>query len=68
MKITFANDYTTPGGRHFKAGTTAEVKDAEARSLVFRGKAVAATEKTAAKAATTKQTSATTEETKGPKS
>lgn len=40
MKITFANDYTTPGGRTYKGGTTAEVNNAIARSLIFRGKAV----------------------------
>ena len=39
MKITFANSYTTPGGRTYNAGTTAEVNDADARSLIVRGKA-----------------------------
>jgi hypothetical protein len=39
VKITFANSYTTPGGRTYNAGTTAEVNDADARSLVVRGKA-----------------------------
>ena len=39
MKITFANNYTTPGGRTYNAGTTAEVNDADARSLIVRGKA-----------------------------
>ena len=39
MRITFANNYTTPGGRTYNAGTTAEVNDADARSLIFRGKA-----------------------------
>ena len=39
MQITFANNYTTPGGRSYKAGTTAEVNDADARSLIVRGKA-----------------------------
>ena len=39
MKITFANNYTTPGGRVYNGGTTAEVNDADARSLIFRGKA-----------------------------
>lgn len=39
MKITFANNYTTPGGRTYNAGTTAEVNDADARSLIARGKA-----------------------------
>ena len=39
MKITFANNYTTSGGRTYKGGTTAEVNDADARSLIARGKA-----------------------------
>jgi hypothetical protein len=39
LKIIFANNYTTPGGRVYKAGTTAEVNDADARSLIVRGKA-----------------------------
>lgn len=39
MRITFANSYTTPGGRTYNAGTTAEVNDADARSLIVRGKA-----------------------------
>jgi hypothetical protein len=39
LKITFANTYTTPGGRTYNAGTTAEVNDADARSLIVRGKA-----------------------------
>lgn len=39
MQITFANSYTTPGGRHYKAGNTYEVNDADARSLIFRGTA-----------------------------
>lgn len=39
MRITFANNYTTPGGRSYNAGTTAEVNDADARSLIVRGKA-----------------------------
>lgn len=38
-KITFANDYTTSGGRAYKGGSTHEVNDAEARSLIVRGKA-----------------------------
>lgn len=43
MKITFANDYTTPGGRTYKSGTTAEIKpNGLARSLILRGKAVEA--------------------------
>lgn len=39
MRITFANNYVTPGGRTYNGGTTAEVNDADARSLIFRGKA-----------------------------
>lgn len=39
MRITFANNYTTSGGRTYKGGTTAEVNDADARSLIVRGKA-----------------------------
>lgn len=39
MRITFATDYTTGGGRSYKGGTTAEVNDADARSLIVRGKA-----------------------------
>jgi hypothetical protein len=39
LKITFANNYTTPGGRTYNAGTTADVNDADARSLIVRGKA-----------------------------
>ena len=39
MLVTFANSYTTAGGRVYKGGTTAEVNDALARSLIVRGKA-----------------------------
>jgi hypothetical protein len=39
LRITFANNYTTRGGRTYKGGTTAEVNDADARSLIVRGKA-----------------------------
>lgn len=39
MKITFANNYTSAGGRVYRGGTTAEVNDATARSLIIRGKA-----------------------------
>jgi hypothetical protein len=39
VRITFANNYTTPGGRTYKGGSTAEVNDADARSLIVRGKA-----------------------------
>ena len=38
MKVTFANEYTTPGGRKYKTGTTAEINDNDARHLIFRGK------------------------------
>jgi hypothetical protein len=45
VKIRFANDYTTPGGRTYKAGTVHEIRDnAEARRLIHRGKAVAASD------------------------
>lgn len=47
MRITFANTYTTPGGRVYNGGTTAEVNDADARSLIFRGKARPAEEESA---------------------
>lgn len=62
-KITFANDYTTPGGRTYKAGTTADVNDGDARSLIFRGKARPATEKTSAAAG---EANSATAETKTP--
>jgi hypothetical protein len=40
MKIRFANDYTTDGGRTYKAGTVAEIADTTlARNLIHRGKA-----------------------------
>jgi hypothetical protein len=39
MRVTFANSYTTPGGRKYNAGTTTEISDADARSLIVRGKA-----------------------------
>lgn len=39
MKITFANDYTTPAGRTYKVGSTHEVNNDDARNLIFRGKA-----------------------------
>ena len=38
-KLIFSNDHTTAGGRTYKGGSTAEVNDADARSLIFRGKA-----------------------------
>jgi hypothetical protein len=43
VKIRFANDYTTPGGRTYKGGTVHEIRDnAEARRLIHRGKAIEA--------------------------
>ena len=39
MRITFANNYTSPGGKPYKGGSTHEVNDADARSLIVRGKA-----------------------------
>lgn len=42
MKIRFANDTKTPDG-DFKAGSTHEVTNGQARSLIHRGKAVAVT-------------------------
>lgn len=39
MRITFANNYTSPGGKPYKGGSTHEVNDADARSLIGRGKA-----------------------------
>jgi hypothetical protein len=43
MRIRFSNDYVTDGGRHYKAGTVADITDGGlARSLILRGKAVAA--------------------------
>lgn len=44
MQLTFANNYTTPGGRTYKAGNTYTVNDADARSLIFRGTARVAEE------------------------
>jgi hypothetical protein len=41
MRITFAND-TTADGREFKAGSSAEIDNSLARSLIVRGKAVEA--------------------------
>ena len=52
MKITFANNYTTPGGRAYKLGSTHEVNDADARSLITRGKARPASTKDSAPAET----------------
>jgi hypothetical protein len=39
MKIIVANEYTTPGGRKYKAGSTVEVDGPTGRSLIARGKA-----------------------------
>jgi hypothetical protein len=39
MRVTFAVDYTTPGGRKYNAGTTTDIANADARSLIVRGKA-----------------------------
>lgn len=39
MRITFANNYKTPAGRAYKLGSSYEVNDADARSLIVRGKA-----------------------------
>lgn len=43
MRITFANDYTAPDGRTHKGGSTADISNSDARSLIFRGKASLAT-------------------------
>jgi hypothetical protein len=65
VKITFANNYTTRGGRDYKGGTTAEVNDADARSLIVRGKARPAAETVAAPAAAVPSAPAETEAKKG---
>ncbi len=39
MRITFGSDYTTSDGSRHEGGKTAEVPDAEARSILARGKA-----------------------------
>jgi hypothetical protein len=56
VRITFANNYTSPGGKPYKGGSTHEVNDADARSLIVRGKARQA-EPTSAPAETKKVTS-----------
>lgn len=63
MKILFANDYTSPGGRHYKAGSTHEVNAVDARNLIHLGKAIPATEnkKPARKAGTTSAAAETTQ-------
>jgi hypothetical protein len=40
VKIRIANDYTTPAGKEYKAGSVHDVENVEARSLIHRGKAV----------------------------
>jgi hypothetical protein len=40
VKIRIANDYTTPAGQEYKAGSVHDVDNVEARSLIHRGKAV----------------------------
>lgn len=37
MKVTFALNHTTAGGRSYKGGTTHDVNDADARALISRG-------------------------------
>lgn len=37
MKLIFAVDHTTRGGRSYKAGSTHEVNDHDARSLLLEG-------------------------------
>lgn len=46
--ITFATDYTTAGGRTYKAGSTHTINSPEARVLLRVGKAQLAEEKPAA--------------------
>ena len=65
MKITFANDYTTSGGRSYKGGSTHDVNDADARSLIVRGKARPAAETAEATAAAAPSAPAETEAKKG---
>ena len=50
MRVTFANNYTSAGGRIYKGGSTHEVNDATARSLIVRGKARLADEPKSASA------------------
>lgn len=52
MRITFANNYTSPGGKSYKGGSTHDVNDADARSLIVRGKARRAEETKSASAET----------------
>ena len=37
MKLIFAVDHTTRGGRNYKAGSTHEVNDHDARPLLIEG-------------------------------
>ncbi|CAH0234147.1 hypothetical protein SRABI26_02728 [Arthrobacter sp. Bi26] len=66
-KITFANDHTTSGGRTYKGGSTHEVNDADARSLILRGKARLAVEKAPAPAGDVNSASAEPETPAGEK-
>jgi hypothetical protein len=52
VKLTFAIDHTTPGGRNYRGGSTHEVNDADARALVSRGIARRADSKPAAQTST----------------
>jgi len=65
LRITFANDYTTSGGRAYKGGSTHDVNDADARSLIVRGKARPAAETASAPAAAVPSAPAETEAKKG---
>lgn len=44
MKLIFAIDHTTRGGRSYKSGSTQEVNDHDARPLLIEGIARRATE------------------------
>jgi hypothetical protein len=55
VKVTFANDWTTEDGKAHKAGSTAELPNVEARTLIHKGKA------TASPATAGKETSAAAE-------
>lgn len=62
MRITFAVDHVTAGGRHYKAGSTHEVNDNDARALVHRGLARPEDSAPAPADADTSATAGTTEE------
>jgi hypothetical protein len=64
-KLLFTNDQTTSGGRTYKGGSTHEVNDADARSLIFRGKASLVAAKASAPAAAVPSASAETATPKG---